>query len=108
MHQGHKSRYRTADDIEKILRDNNALGIKKFFITDDNFARNKNWEAIFDRIIKLRQEEGMMFSFIIQVDTMCHKIENFVTKAGIAGCQPDLHWARKHQSGQSQSGKKRA
>ena len=82
--QGRKSRYRTADDIEKVLRDHNALGIKKFFITDDNFARNKNWEAIFDRIIRLRQEDGMTFSFIIQVDTMCHKIPNFVTKAGLA------------------------
>jgi radical SAM superfamily enzyme YgiQ (UPF0313 family) len=83
--QGRKSRYRTADDIEKVLRDHYALGIKKFFITDDNFARNKNWEAIFDRIIELRQEEGMLFSFIIQVDTMCHKIPNFVEKAGLAG-----------------------
>ena len=26
-------------------------GIHKFFITDDNFARNKEWEAIFDRLI---------------------------------------------------------
>ncbi len=83
--QGRKSRYRTADDIEKVLRDHYALGIKKFFITDDNFARNKNWEAIFDRIIELRQEEGMKLSFIIQVDTMCHKIPNFVEKAGLAG-----------------------
>ncbi len=83
--QGRKSRYRTADDIEKVLRDHYALGIKKFFITDDNFGRNKNWEAIFDRIIELRQEEGMLFSFIIQVDTMCHKIPNFVEKAGLAG-----------------------
>jgi len=83
--QGRKSRYRTADDVEKVLRDHYALGIKKFFITDDNFARNKNWEAIFDRIIELRQEEGMQFSFIIQVDTMCHKIPKFVEKAGLAG-----------------------
>jgi radical SAM superfamily enzyme YgiQ (UPF0313 family) len=83
--QGRKSRYRTADDIEKVLRDHYALGIKKFFITDDNFARNKNWEAILDRIIELRQEEGMQFSFIIQVDTMCYKIPNFVEKAGLAG-----------------------
>lgn len=83
--QGRKSRYRTADDIEKVLRDHYALGIKKFFITDDNFTRNKNWEAIFDRIIELRQEEGMKLSFIIQVDTMCHKIPNFVEKAGLAG-----------------------
>ena len=33
-------------------------GINRFFITDDNFARNKDWEAIFDRIIKLREEDG--------------------------------------------------
>jgi radical SAM superfamily enzyme YgiQ (UPF0313 family) len=83
--QGRKSRYRTADDIEKVLRDHYASGIKKFFITDDNFTRNKNWEAIFDRIIELRQEEGMQFSFIIQVDTMCYKIPKFVEKAGLAG-----------------------
>jgi radical SAM superfamily enzyme YgiQ (UPF0313 family) len=83
--QGRKSRYRTADDIEKFLRENYLLGIKKFFITDDNFARNKNWEAIFDRIIKLRQQEGIELTFIIQVDTMCHKIPGFVRKAGLAG-----------------------
>jgi radical SAM superfamily enzyme YgiQ (UPF0313 family) len=83
--QGRKSRHRTADDVEKFLRENYALGIKKFFITDDNFARNKNWEAIFDRIIGLRQEEGIELSFVIQVDTMCHKISNFVRKSGLAG-----------------------
>jgi radical SAM superfamily enzyme YgiQ (UPF0313 family) len=83
--QGRKSRYRTADDIERFLRESAALGIKSFLITDDNFARNKNWEQIFDRIIRLRQEEGLKFSFIIQVDTMCHKIPNFVRKAGLAG-----------------------
>jgi len=27
-----------------------------FFVTDDNFARNKNWEAILDRLIALRAE----------------------------------------------------
>ncbi len=83
--QGRKSRYRTADDIEAILRAAMAQGIKKFFITDDNFARNKNWEAIFDRIIKVREEEGVKFGFIIQVDTLCHRIPNFVEKAGRAG-----------------------
>ena len=43
------------DDIEQIVRDNWAQGIHKFFITDDNFARNKDWEAIFDRLIELRE-----------------------------------------------------
>ncbi len=83
--QGRKSRYRTADDVEQILRANRAQGVKKLFITDDNFARNKNWEAIFDRIIELREVERLKFSFIIQVDTLCHRIPNFVEKAGRAG-----------------------
>ncbi len=83
--QGRKSRYRTADDIEAILREHHVRGIKKFFISDDNFARNRNWEAIFDRIIKLRDEEGIKFRFIIQVDTLCHLIPDFIEKAGRAG-----------------------
>jgi hypothetical protein len=83
--QGRKSRYRSADDVEQILRANHAQGIRKLFITDDNFARNKNWEAIFDRIIHLREAEGLKFKFIIQVDTLCHLIANFVEKAGRAG-----------------------
>ena len=42
------------DDLEKIVRDNHAQGIRKFFITDDNLARNKNWEELFDCLIDLR------------------------------------------------------
>jgi len=83
--QGRKSRRRSPDDIEHILRTNFAQGIDRFFITDDNFARNKDWEPIFDRIIKLREEEGMDVRFLIQVDTLCHKIPNFVAKAKRAG-----------------------
>ena len=60
-------------------------GIKRFFITDDNFARNKDWEAIYDRIIKLREEDGMDVRFVIQVDTLCHKIPNFIEKSHRAG-----------------------
>ncbi len=83
--QGRKSRYRTADDIEKILRENLAQGVMRFFITDDNFARNKNWEAIFDRIIEVREDTGIEIKLIIQVDTLCHKIPNFIEKARRAG-----------------------
>lgn len=82
---GRKSRSRTADDIESIVRAHYAKGIKKFLVTDDNFARNENWEAIFDRIIHLRQQEGMNLAFMLQVDTLCHKIPNFMEKAGLAG-----------------------
>jgi radical SAM superfamily enzyme YgiQ (UPF0313 family) len=83
--QGRKSRYRSADDVERLVRLNWAQGIHKFFITDDNFARNKEWELIFDRLIELRERDGIPLGLMIQVDTLCHKIENFVEKAKRAG-----------------------
>jgi len=83
--QGRKSRIRSADDLEKIVRENFAQGIKRFFITDDNFARNSDWEPLFDRMIEMRHGEGMNIGFTIQVDTLCHKIPRFIEKATRAG-----------------------
>ena len=67
------------------MRLNWAQGVHKFFITDDNFARNKEWEAIFDRLIKLREKDGIPLGLMIQVDTLCHKIPNFIEKSKRAG-----------------------
>jgi hypothetical protein len=83
--QGRKSRYRTADDVEAIVRSNAPLGITRFFVTDDNFARNKNWEPILDRLIALK-EEGFQIRLLLQVDTLCHKTPGFIEKAARAGC----------------------
>ena len=83
--QGRKSRRRSPDDVEQIVRANAKQGITRFFITDDNFARNKDWEPILDRLIALRQE-GLKIKLILQVDTLCHKIAGFVEKAAKAGC----------------------
>ncbi len=83
--QGRKSRFRSADDLEQIIRDNYAQGIDRFFITDDNFARNREWEPLFDRLIELRERDRFDIKFIIQVDTLCHRIENFIEKATRAG-----------------------
>jgi len=83
--QGRKSRYRSAEDVEHLVRLNWAQGIRKFFITDDNFARNKEWESTFDRLIELRERDGIPLSLMIQVDTLCHKIPNFMEKAKRAG-----------------------
>jgi hypothetical protein len=83
--QGRKSRRRTPDDIEAIIRANVAQGMFRFFITDDNFARNKDWEIILDRVIKLRDVDKLTFSFIIQVDTLCHRLPNFIDKCRRAG-----------------------
>jgi radical SAM superfamily enzyme YgiQ (UPF0313 family) len=85
--QGRKSRHRSADDIEQLIRAHAAQGVKSFFITDDNFARNKNWEPILDRIIQLKRRDRLKINIIMQVDTMCHKIPNFVEKSVRAGCK---------------------
>ena len=83
--QGRKSRWRSTDDVERIVRANAAQGITSFFITDDNFARNVEWEPILDRLIKLRHEENLKVKLTIQVDTLCHKIPGFIEKCGRAG-----------------------
>lgn len=83
--QGRKSRYRTPEDVERIVRDNLAQGITHFFITDDNLARNRNWEPMFDRLIALREGEGLRFNMVVQVDTLCHRIPRFIEKAARAG-----------------------
>ena len=83
--QGRKSRGRSADDVEKVIREHIAEGLHNFFITDDNFARNSDWEPIFDRLIELRERDKLKVKFIIQVDTLCHKIPDFIEKAGRAG-----------------------
>jgi len=83
--QGRKSRYRSSDDVEKIVRENWAQNISRFFITDDNFARNREWEAIFDRLAELREIDKIPLGLMIQVDTMCHKIPGFIEKASRAG-----------------------
>jgi hypothetical protein len=83
--QGRKSRRRTADEIEQIVRRNLAQGVNRFFITDDNFARNLDWENVFDRLIAMREKENLNIKFMIQVDTMCHRLPHFIEKAGRAG-----------------------
>lgn len=84
--QGRKSRFRTPDDLEAIIRANREQGIYKFFVTDDDLARNRNWEALFDRVIALR-EQGLGIKMTIQVDMLCHKIDGFIEKACKAGVE---------------------
>ena len=82
--QGRKSRFRSADDLEAIVRANAAQGVDRFFLTDDNFARNRNWEIFCDRLIALK-DQGFPVRLIIQVDTLAHEIPNFIDKCVAAG-----------------------
>ena len=83
--QGRKSRSRSPDDVERVIRENWNEGIYRFFLTDDNFARNREWEPILDRLIKLREVDGIPIGLMIQVDTLCHRIPNFIEKCKRAG-----------------------
>ena len=83
--QGRISRSRSPDDVERVVRENWREGISRFFLTDDNFARNREWEPILDRLIQLREVDGIPLGLMIQVDTLCHKIPNFIDKCMRAG-----------------------
>jgi radical SAM superfamily enzyme YgiQ (UPF0313 family) len=83
--QGRTSRFRTADDVERIVRAHLTREIRRLFITDDNFARNRNWEPVLDRLIELKERDGLVFNLVLQVDTQCHRIPGFVAKAARAG-----------------------
>jgi hypothetical protein len=52
-------RFRFADDLETNIRQNYKQGTSRFFITDGNMARNRHWEEFFDRIIELKENEGI-------------------------------------------------
>jgi len=83
--QGNAMRGRNEHDIENIVRYNLANGHKHMFITDDNFARHLHWEKIADRLIYLKEEEGLRSSLMIQTDTVAHKIPRFVEKMTRSG-----------------------
>jgi len=67
------------------VRENYAQGISAFFVTDDNLARNRLWETYFDRLIELRQSEGIELNMTIQVDAQSHRVPRFIEKARRAG-----------------------
>jgi radical SAM superfamily enzyme YgiQ (UPF0313 family) len=71
--------------VEQLVRVSLAQGVHRFFITDDNFARNRNWEAIFDRLVEMRERDGIDVHLVIQVDTLCYRIPRFIEKAARAG-----------------------
>jgi radical SAM superfamily enzyme YgiQ (UPF0313 family) len=88
--QGHTMRSRgaaqIADHIRAHYRIGRRRGIWHYFFTDDNFSRNPSWEAIFDALIALRQDEGIAVDFMMQVDTAASRIPRFIEKASRAGC----------------------
>jgi len=83
--QGKRMRHRDPTAIERAVRDNWKRGIDYYFFTDDNFSRNPCWEAVFDGLIRLRENEGVRIDFMMQVDALAWKIPRFIDKAARAG-----------------------
>ncbi len=88
--QGRRMRCRSAAQIlaqiqENYVRAAGGPGVRHYFFTDDNFARNPEWEAIFDGLIELR-ERGVSIDFMMQVDVLAPRVPRFVEKAARAGC----------------------
>lgn len=84
--QGRKMRERSPESIAAMMRRNYLdHGLSFYFFTDDNFARKKLWRETFEEIIKLREDEGLDVSFMMQVD-LAKKPKEFVPLAARAGC----------------------
>jgi radical SAM superfamily enzyme YgiQ (UPF0313 family) len=85
--QGRKMRMRDPEAIAQVVRENyKNAGVKFYFFTDDNFARNKKWREIFEALIRLQESDGIKLEFVMQVDTLSYKIKDFVGLAAKAGC----------------------
>ena len=84
--QGRTMRERSPEAIVTLVRDNyRRHGIDFYFFTDDNFARKKYWRETFEGLIRLRKEEGINVTFMMQVD-LARKPADFVRLAAEAGC----------------------
>lgn len=85
--QGRSMRARDADTLAAAMRDNHhRYGTRDYFFTDDDFARNPHWRAIFDVLVHLREVEGLPLRFLMQADLRAHLIPGFIDGAARAGC----------------------
>ena len=66
-----------------------------------------NWEAIFDRLDRDARKGGHLLRFIIQVDTLCHKLPQLHREGGPCRRHPRLHGAGEHQPESLLGAKKR-
>ena len=73
------------DFVRQSYRD---AGVSHSFFTDDNTARNPRWRELFAGLIRLREEEDVPFTFMMQSDLAARKMPggDFFELAARAGC----------------------
>lgn len=87
--QGRTMRCRNPEQVIDFVRHSyQEMGITHCFFTDDNIARNPQWRELFTRLIRLREEEKIPFTFMMQSDLAARKIPpgDFFKLAARAGC----------------------
>jgi hypothetical protein len=87
--QGRTMRCRTPEQIvEFVRRSYREVGIAHCFFTDDNIARNPRWRELFGGLARLREEEKIPFTFMMQSDLAARKMPpgDFFVLAARAGC----------------------
>ena len=77
-----------AQVVEFVRRGYRDAGVAHTFFTDDNIARNPRWRELFTGLIRLREEEHIPFTFMMQSDLAARKIPpgDFFVLASRAGC----------------------
>ncbi len=87
--QGKTMRPRNPVQILELVRTTyREVGVTHFFFTDDNMARNPYWRELFAGLTRLREEDGIPFTFMMQSDLAAMKMKgrDFFPLAARAGC----------------------
>jgi radical SAM superfamily enzyme YgiQ (UPF0313 family) len=87
--QGRTMRCRKPEQVIDFVRlSHRDAGVLHCFFTDDNLARNPRWRELFAGLIRLREEENIPFTFMMQSDLAARKIPggDFFVLAARAGC----------------------
>lgn len=87
--QGRTMRCRDPKQVaEFVRRSYYHAHVTHCFFTDDNLARNPRWRELFDELIKIREEEKIPFTFMMQSDLAARKMKgnDFFELAARAGC----------------------
>ncbi len=83
--QGATMQLRDPQAIADFIRDYNQKGVREFFLSDDNLARNIEWPIVFGKLAEERQKYKLHYNLIVELDTVAYKIPGFVDKAVAAG-----------------------
>ena len=84
--QGRKSRFRSPDDLERIIRENYRAGHQAVLHHRRQFRAQPPLGAAVRPHDRAARGEGLNIGFTIQVDTLCHRIPNFIEKAAAPAC----------------------